>query len=148
MLDKFLEFRLLAVLAAAPLLFSLDAYPAVPEFHLRDTNGILHNSSDWNSAKAILLFFVTDDCPVTNSYVPEMNRLQAAYAAHGVLTFAVSRHKRAGTDSGRVRQRLSLCISAAPRSATVSGPAHWGQSNTGGRPAGSGWQGALPRKDR
>jgi peroxiredoxin len=90
MLRRFLEFLLFAILFLALLLFSaLGAYPAVPQFHLRDTQGILHTPAEWSGAKAILLFFVTNDCPVTNSYVPEMNRIQALYAARGVRAYAV-----------------------------------------------------------
>jgi peroxiredoxin len=39
--------------------------------------------------KAVLLYFVTVDCPVGNSYVPEMNRLREAYAARGIAFYAV-----------------------------------------------------------
>jgi len=49
----------------------------------------LHTTAEWTGAKAILLFFVTNDCPVTNSYVPEMNRIQEAYATRGVRAYAV-----------------------------------------------------------
>ena len=90
MLNKFLELTLLAILAAVLLLLApFSAFPAVPEFQLRDTAGILHTFAGWSGAKAILLFFVDNDCLVTNSYVPEMNRIQASYAARGVRTFAV-----------------------------------------------------------
>lgn len=71
------------VLAAA---FTLAA---VPQLKLRDTRGVVHTNAEWNGAKAILLFFVTTDCPVANSYVPEMNRIHDAYASRGVLVFAV-----------------------------------------------------------
>jgi thiol-disulfide isomerase/thioredoxin len=62
--------------------------PAV-EFHIRDTIGTFHTPAEWKDAKAILLLFITTDCPVGNSYVPEMNRIAEQYAARGVLTFAV-----------------------------------------------------------
>jgi len=73
------------------LLFGLVgmAAAAAPVLPLRDTQGRLHTSAEWNGAKAILLFFVTTDCPVANSYVPEMNRIAATYAARGVRVFAV-----------------------------------------------------------
>jgi len=61
----------------------------VPQFQLRDTAGAIHSPAEWRSQKAILLFFVTTDCPVANSYVPEMNRIRDAYAARGVLIYAV-----------------------------------------------------------
>jgi peroxiredoxin len=65
------------------------AWAAVLPFQLRDTNGTVHTPTEWNGAAAILLFFVTNDCPVANSYVPEMNRIAATYATRTVRTFAV-----------------------------------------------------------
>ena len=71
--------------ALIPLLFVSTA----PHFSLRDTHGATHTPAEWASAKAVVLFFVTTDCPIGNSYVPEMNRIREAYAARGVLTWAV-----------------------------------------------------------
>jgi peroxiredoxin len=68
---------------------AVGAYPAVPPFQLRDTGGAIHTSGEWRGQKAILLFFVTTDCPVGNSYVPELNRIREAYAGRGVLMYAV-----------------------------------------------------------
>jgi peroxiredoxin len=62
---------------------------AAPQFHLRDTTGAAHTAAEWSGHKAVLLFFVTTDCPISNSYVPEMNRIRDEYAAQGVLTYAV-----------------------------------------------------------
>jgi peroxiredoxin len=61
----------------------------VPTLQLRDTQGSIHTNAEWNGARAVLLFFVTIDCPVTNSYVPEMNRIRQAYSARGVRVYAV-----------------------------------------------------------
>ena len=36
-----------------------------------------------------MLYFVATDCPVANSYVPEMNRIHDEYAPKGVEFFAV-----------------------------------------------------------
>jgi len=80
--QKFLGFLLLPPLLSA-------GYPALPQFRLRDTGGVVHTQAEWAGAKAILLFFVTNDCAVTNSYVPEMNRIQTVYAARGVRSYAV-----------------------------------------------------------
>jgi peroxiredoxin len=63
--------------------------PAAPPFRLRDTAGGVHTYEEWRGGKAIVLFFVATDCPVANSYVPEMNRIRQAYAARDVLFFAV-----------------------------------------------------------
>jgi peroxiredoxin len=88
--QRLFEFLILVMLATLLLLFSAGtAYSAVPSFQLRDTAGSLHTSAEWIGARAIVLFFVTNDCAVANSYVPEMNRIQAAYAPRGVRTYAV-----------------------------------------------------------
>lgn len=67
----------------------LSAHAALPEFQLHDTTGSVHSPAEWNGRKAVVLFFVTVDCPVGNSYVPEMNRIHEAYASRGVLFLAV-----------------------------------------------------------
>jgi len=60
-----------------------------PVSPLRDTDGTLHQPSEWNGPEVAVLFFVTTDCPVANSYVPEMNRLHDRFAPRGVRFLAV-----------------------------------------------------------
>jgi peroxiredoxin len=79
--------RSLIVLLCAALWTSRAAAP--PQFRLRDTQGALHTAAEWGNHKAILLFFVTIDCPVGNSYVPEMNRIHDTYAPLGVAVYGV-----------------------------------------------------------
>jgi peroxiredoxin len=67
------------------LLFAASA----PHFELRDSTGAPHTTAEWASAKAAVVFFVTTDCPIGNSYVPEMNRIRQAYASRGVVVWAV-----------------------------------------------------------
>jgi peroxiredoxin len=62
---------------------------AAADFRLVDTRGGVHTQEDWRGHPAVVLFFVSTDCPVANSYVPEMNRIRDAYAPRGVLFFAV-----------------------------------------------------------
>jgi len=59
------------------------------DFRLRDTSGAVHTAAEWAGRKAVVLFFTTTDCPVANSYVPEMNRIRDAYAARGVSVYGV-----------------------------------------------------------
>lgn len=65
------------------------AWAAPPQFRLRDAQGGVHTPAEWSGQRAILLFFVTTDCPVGNSYVPEMNRIHDAYGPRGVRVYAV-----------------------------------------------------------
>ena len=67
------------------LLFAASA----PRFSLRDTGGAVHTTAEWAHAKAAVVLFVTTDCPIGNSYVPELNRIHDAYAQRGVVMWAV-----------------------------------------------------------
>ena len=71
------------------LLIALFLVSSAPQFQLRDTQGATHTAAEWAGRKAVVLYFVTIDCPVGNSYVPEMNRLREAYAGRGVAFYAV-----------------------------------------------------------
>jgi peroxiredoxin len=62
---------------------------AAPQFALRDTKGATHTAAEWAHAKAVVVLFVTIDCPIGNSYVPELNRIHEAYASRGVTVWAV-----------------------------------------------------------
>lgn len=75
------------------LLFLLAAWTAIgafPRISLVDTNGVVHNESEWSGARAIVVFFVLTDCPISNGYVPEMNRIAREYAQRGIRTYAVA----------------------------------------------------------
>ena len=61
---------------------------------LRDTSGAVHTAAEWEQGKAVVLFFVTTDCPIAASYVPEMNRIRQTYAPRGVLFYAVQAEPR------------------------------------------------------
>ena len=79
--------------AAAILIAAGSAVAGVSDFQLQDTSGHTHTRAEWKAAKAILLIFVTTDCPVANSYVPEMNRINDAYVPRGVVMWAVQAEK-------------------------------------------------------
>ena len=78
-----------AALAAAVLCLSGPAAAGSLDFHLRDTQGAIHTPAEWAAAKAVVVYFTTTDCPIANSYVPEMNRIHDAYAPRGVAFYAV-----------------------------------------------------------
>ncbi|MGA3238300.1 MAG: redoxin domain-containing protein [Bryobacteraceae bacterium] len=76
-------------LAASFCLCAAAAFAAPLSFQLRDTQGALHTAAEFAGHKAVVLFFTTTDCPIANSYVPEMNRIHDAYAPRSVLFYAV-----------------------------------------------------------
>ena len=61
----------------------------LPQFALADTAGRTHTPAEWNGKRAIVLFFLTTDCPLCNNYVPELNRIAQAFTARGVAFYGV-----------------------------------------------------------
>lgn len=77
-------------IAGLPLLLAITAFASSAlQFNLRDTEGIRHTADEWARVHAVVLFFVTTDCPLSNGYAPEMNRIEQAYAPRGVAFYAV-----------------------------------------------------------
>jgi peroxiredoxin len=76
----------------APLLLLLPVLASagsLPNFSLSDTSGRMHTPADWAGKRAVVLLFVSTDCPLSNRYVPEMNRIASTYTQRGVAFYAV-----------------------------------------------------------
>jgi peroxiredoxin len=71
------------------LLLVLATAGGLPHFSFSDTAGRIHTPADWAGKRALVLFFVSTDCPLSNRYVPEMNRIASTYAPRGVAFYAV-----------------------------------------------------------
>jgi peroxiredoxin len=69
--------------------FLLPAFSATVSFDLRDAEGRRHTIAEAHESKAIVLLFLAPDCPISNSYAPELNRLAAQYSRRGVLFYGV-----------------------------------------------------------
>ena len=80
-------------LRATTLVFLAGALPmlaeGLPQFSLADTAGRTHTPAEWAAKRAVVLFFATTDCPLSNASVPEMNRIAQAYGPRGVAFYAV-----------------------------------------------------------
>src|SRR5262245_31326442 len=59
------------------------------DFSLLDAAGRKHTAQEWKGARAVALFFIATECPISNRYAPEINRLVAAYATQGVAFYGV-----------------------------------------------------------
>jgi peroxiredoxin len=80
---------MLRVVLAGALLCAAAFAHARPQFALRDTRNVIHSSEEWNGKRAIVVFFTTTDCPLSNNEIPEMNRTRRDYEARGVAFYAV-----------------------------------------------------------
>lgn len=61
----------------------------LPRFALADTAGHTHTPSEWSGKRAVVLFFLTTDCPLCNNYAPELNRIAEVYSPRGVAFYGV-----------------------------------------------------------
>ncbi len=63
--------------------------PSVHDFSLSDLKGNIHSKTDWKDYKAVVVIFLSAECPVSNAYVPTMSRLAQDYKAKGVGVYGV-----------------------------------------------------------
>jgi peroxiredoxin len=80
---------MLRVVLAGVILCAAASASVRPQFALRDTHKLTHTPEEWTGKKAIVVFFTTTDCPLSNNEVPEMNRTRQEYEARGVAFYAV-----------------------------------------------------------
>jgi peroxiredoxin len=72
------------------------------DFSLPDAAGKRHTAQEWKAARAVVLFFLATECPISNRYAPEINRLVADYAVDGVAFYGV--HSDPAIEAPTVRQ--------------------------------------------
>ena len=66
--------------------------------------------------KATLLFFLTPDCPLCNTYAPEIARIVGEYEKQGVQSYAIYADEPAGEISRHLREyKLPLTALLDPR---------------------------------
>jgi hypothetical protein len=68
---------------------------------LVDVRGVLQQPFDDTDAKAIVLVFTMQDCPIANSYVPTLNQLIDDYQSRGVRVLLVHVDPRLADDDAR-----------------------------------------------
>lgn len=59
------------------------------EFSIPDIDGRTHTSWEFEKAKAAVFFFVAPECPISNRYAPEIERIVADYAKQGFTFYGV-----------------------------------------------------------
>lgn len=63
--------------------------PDIRNLVIKDVQGASHQPLAAAGQKATVLFFVLSECPIANSYAPEINRIVATYTARGVRSYVV-----------------------------------------------------------
>jgi hypothetical protein len=85
------------------LMFGAIAFAGIT-IQIRDIDGKLL-SLFAPAGKANLLFFLTSDCPISNSYAPEIQQICRDYAAKGVNCSLIYEDLKIGADA--VRKHLN-----------------------------------------
>lgn len=111
-MKKTLRIVLPALIAAAAFLRpSADPAPGAPgtalgEFDLKDHEGKAHKLADFAGKKALVIVFVSTQCPISNRYLPELASIAGDFAGQGVAVIgANSNHNEQGEIAGWVKER-------------------------------------------
>ncbi|HWE04128.1 MAG TPA: redoxin domain-containing protein [Tepidisphaeraceae bacterium] len=64
-----------------------DTQPA--PLAVSDLNGVIRHPMEAGESKAAVLLFIAVDCPISNGYAPEINRICKEYEAQGVAFYLV-----------------------------------------------------------
>lgn len=78
----------LFVIATIILCLKAGAFAQAPS-DVRDAEGRLYSNSELQRHKATVFIFLATDCPNSNSYAPELTRLDKAYESRGVAFYGV-----------------------------------------------------------
>ncbi len=72
---------------------------------LTDIAGVCHRPFADPKVRAVALVFLLSDCPIANSYLPELNRLQADYESRGIPLFLIHVDPYLGIEDARAHAR-------------------------------------------
>ncbi len=71
----------------------------VTVFALRDLDGGMHTSAEWAGHRAIVLFTISPECPISQAYLPELARLAREYGPRGIAFFGIDSGAAASSGS-------------------------------------------------
>lgn len=63
--------------------------PRITKFSLTDAQGKTHTAKEWEGRKGVVLLFLGTECPVSNGYAPEMQRLAKFCAEKNVALYGI-----------------------------------------------------------
>jgi peroxiredoxin len=74
---------------SATLSLLLVMQPIGWDFHLMDDHGSPHSTAEWKNKRAIVMLFVSTECPISNRYAPTINRMVQDYSSKAVAFYIV-----------------------------------------------------------
>lgn len=95
--------KIIAALFLIPLILlnlNFKSEPSkVNNFKLKDYNGKMHSLSDYNDSKAIVLMFVSVQCPVSNAYNSRMANIYEKYKNKNITFLGINSNKTESIES-------------------------------------------------
>lgn len=82
------------VLFSALAALALKVPDKVDNFTLKDYNGKSHSLADYKKSKAIVLIFVSTECPISNAYNSRMAEIHSAYKDKDVMFLGINSNKQ------------------------------------------------------
>jgi hypothetical protein len=75
------------------------------ELDVLDIAGVIHRPFNDPQVRAVAFVFLVPDCPISNSYAPELNRVDSDYGARGVRLFLIQVDPELSIDDAREHAR-------------------------------------------
>ena len=97
----YLFWRLMAIVVAASSLMRADEPMKIENFTLQDVDGVKHALTDYTNSKAVVLMFISTQCPVSNGYNTRMAALHNDYKDKGVAFIGINSNKGESVDEIR-----------------------------------------------
>jgi hypothetical protein len=102
---------------------------AIDQLKALDVTGKVHRLGQSIGCRAVALVFLSTECPIANSYVPELNRLAAAHAKEGLEFYGVISDRAvswadAGKHHSEYRIQFPVLFDASGELATWLKPTH------------------------
>jgi peroxiredoxin len=93
--------RLLTLVVTVASLVLADEPKKIENFTLGDVNGVQHALADYTKNKAVVLMFISTECPVSNGYNARMAALHNEYKDKGVVFLGINSNKAESIDDIR-----------------------------------------------
>jgi hypothetical protein len=139
MKNNYFNHYALVLVALLALLTSAVATPATP-VAVRDASGKWHRPLEAKGTRASVLLFVAHDCPISNSYAPEINRLHAQFAKQNIGFYVVYADSKMTADkSSQTRARLRLQEHSPARHQTRARQSNRRDGHAGSGCGAAGW---------
>ena len=96
---------ILALVVSAASLTHADEPTKIENFTLQDVDGATHALTDYAKYKAVVLMFISTQCPVSNGYNTRMAALHNDYKDRGVAFLGINSNKSESVDAIRTHAK-------------------------------------------